>query len=181
VERYAPLFFVSANQVNYQIPAGTAPGTANVYFTSDDGTVSAGSVQINNVAPSLFTANASGSGLPAAFIVRVRNGAVTTEALYRFEGGSIVPNPIDLGPTGDTVALVLYGSGVRARSSLSAVSVNVGGANAAVDYAGSVAGLIGLDQINAILPRSLAGRNADVDVLMIVDGRMANTVRVPIK
>jgi uncharacterized protein (TIGR03437 family) len=181
VERYAPLFFVSANQVNYQIPAGTAPGTANVYFTSDDGTVSAGSAQINNVAPSLFTANASGSGLPAAFIVRVRNGVVTTEALYRFEGSSIVPNPIDLGPAGDTVALVLYGSGVRARSSLSAVSVNVGGANAAVDYAGSVAGLIGLDQINAILPRSLAGRNADVDVLMTVDGRMANTVRVPIK
>src|SRR5581483_8412592 len=34
VERPAPLFFVSPNQINYQIPPGTAAGTAIVTITS---------------------------------------------------------------------------------------------------------------------------------------------------
>jgi len=38
----------------------------------------------------------------------------------------------------------------------------------------------GLDQLNLIVPRSLAGRG-EVDVVLTVDGRTANTVKVNIK
>jgi hypothetical protein len=40
VERFAPLFFVSPDQINYLIPEGTLPGTATVTVTSGDGKVS---------------------------------------------------------------------------------------------------------------------------------------------
>ncbi len=66
VERFAPLFFVAPTQINYIIPAGTAPGTATVLVTSGDGTVSGSAVEIAGVAPGIFVADASGRGLPAA-------------------------------------------------------------------------------------------------------------------
>ncbi|MDQ3009364.1 MAG: pre-peptidase C-terminal domain-containing protein, partial [Acidobacteriota bacterium] len=59
-ERLASLFFVAPTQINFQIPPGTATGTANVTITGGDGTVSGGNVAITNVAPGLFTADASG-------------------------------------------------------------------------------------------------------------------------
>jgi len=47
-------------------------------------------------------------------------------------------------------------------------------------YAGAQGTLAGLDQVNAQLPQSLAGRG-EVDVMLTVDGKPANTVRVYFK
>lgn len=58
-ERQAPIFFVSPGQVNYQMPQGTAPGSATVTITSRYGDTSTGVVQIAAVAPGLFAANAN--------------------------------------------------------------------------------------------------------------------------
>ncbi|MGH9802462.1 MAG: hypothetical protein ACRD82_19015, partial [Blastocatellia bacterium] len=41
-------------------------------------------------------------------------------------------------------------------------------------------GFVGLDQINLRLLRNLIGRG-DVDVVLMVDGKTANTVRVNVK
>ena len=71
-ERPASLFFVSSLQVNYVIPSGTAIGTAMVTVQSGSGTISQGTVQVARFAPALFTADASGRGLPAAFILRLK-------------------------------------------------------------------------------------------------------------
>jgi uncharacterized protein (TIGR03437 family) len=49
-----------------------------------------------------------------------------------------------------------------------------------VEYAGLAPGFVGLDQINVIVPRSLIGRG-EVGVVLTVDGKMANTVKVSIK
>ena len=70
--RLAPLFFVSPNQVNYLMPRNTSVGIASVTITSGDGTVSTGTADISTVAPGLFTANADGKGVPAAYVHRVR-------------------------------------------------------------------------------------------------------------
>ncbi|MGH9839327.1 MAG: hypothetical protein ACREEM_11150 [Blastocatellia bacterium] len=70
--RPAPLFLVSPVQVNYLIPAGTAAGAAQVTIENRNGSLSAGKLQIINVAPGLFAADASGKGLAAASVLRVR-------------------------------------------------------------------------------------------------------------
>ena len=180
--RPASLFFVSPTQVNYLLPAGSAAGTATVTIISGDGTQSVGTVQVDRVAPGLFTANANGQGVPAALALRVSNGTQRFEALSRLDSTTnrFVPAAIDLGPTTDQVFLVLYGTGVRNRTAVSAVNVKIGGADATVSFAQAQGSLAGLDQINALIPRSLIGRG-EVDVVLTVDGKVANTVRVQIK
>ena len=91
-----------------------------------------------------------------------------------------VAKPIDLGPATDQVFLILYGTGFRNRSALAAVACKIGGADAEVLFAGDTPDFIGLDQSNVRLPRSLAGRG-EVDVVMTVDGKMANLVRIAVK
>ncbi len=183
VERLAPLFFVAPPQINFQIPPGTAIGTAQVTVTNGNGLISVGTAPIVLVAPGLFTANANGQGVAAAVALRVKaGGAQTFELIARLDTtiNRFVTTPIDLGPLGEQVFLILYGTGIRFRSTLSTVTVKIGGVDAPVSFAQAQGSLIGLDQINALIPRSLIGRG-EVDVTLTVEGKAANTVRVNIK
>lgn len=183
LERLAPLFFISPNQINCQIPAGTAPGAATITVTSGDGTISTGTAQIVLVSPGLFTANADGQGVAAVVVLRVKpDGAQSFEPAFRFDSAlnRFVAVPIELGAETDQVILMLNGTGLRFHSGLSAVVVRVGGTDAEVIFAGAQSQFVGLDQVNVRLPRSLAGRG-DVDVALTVDSQAANVVRVNIK
>jgi len=182
-ERPAPLFFAGPSQVNLQIPPGTVNGPASVTITSGDNTVSTGTINISTVAPGIFTANASGQGVAAAVVLRVKNGgAQIFEPVAQFDSGQnkIVPVPIDLGAPGDQLFLLLYGTGFRFRSSLQAVTAMIGGTNVDALYVGPVEGLVGLDQANIPIPRALAGRGV-VDVALTIDGKPANTITILIK
>jgi uncharacterized protein (TIGR03437 family) len=183
VERLAPLFFIAPTQVNYLAPPEAAPGAATVTVTSGNGTVSVGTINIATVAPSLFTANADGQGVGAMVVVRIKaDGSQVFESAARFDPAQqqFVAAPIDLGSANEQVVLLMFGTGLRNRSALSAVSVNIGGVNAPVCYAGSQPDFAGLDQLNVQLPRNLAGRG-EVDVVVTVDGRTANTIKAFIK
>jgi uncharacterized protein (TIGR03437 family) len=183
VERLAPLLFVSPGQINFLIPAGTAIGDALLTCTNGNGTVSTRLIQIAVVAPGLFSANASGEGIAAAQALRVKaDGSQSYEPVAQFDQAQnkFVSKPIDLGPATDQVFLVAYGTGIRLRSSLSAVTSTIGGAASVVSYAGPQGEFVGLDQLNVLIPRSLVGRG-DVDFIVVADGKVANTVRVNIK
>jgi uncharacterized protein (TIGR03437 family) len=184
IELFATLFFVSPTQVNYQIPSGTAAGAATVTITSGDGTVSTGLALIKAaVAPGLYTANGNGQGVAAAVAVRIKaDGSQQIEPVAQFDAAQnkFVARPLDLGPETEQVFLILFGTGIRQRSSLSAVIATIGGAYAEVSFAGASPDFVGLDQINVRVPRSLAGRG-EVDVLLTVEAQMANAVRVNIR
>jgi uncharacterized protein (TIGR03437 family) len=183
VERLAPLFFVSPTQVNYQIPLGTAAGAASMTITSGDGAVSTGVALANAVAPSLFTANGNGQGVVAAVALRVKaDGSQSYEPIAQFDAAQhkFVALPLDLGPEGEQVYLLLFGTGIRHRSSLASVIAAIGGASAEVSLAGAQPDLVGLDQVNVLLPRSLSGRG-EAELLLTVDAQMASPVQVNIK
>jgi uncharacterized protein (TIGR03437 family) len=179
VEREARLFFVSPTQINYEVPPGTLPGNATVIvFTQDNAAF--GNVLIANVAPGLFAANANGQGLAAAIALRVKaDGSQTYESIMQYDAGSnrFIARPLSLGPESDQVFLLLFGTGFRARSSLTAVTARIGGLDAPVTYAGAQGSLSGLDQANVRVPRALAGRG-EVEISLTVDGKAANPVRV---
>ncbi len=182
-ERPAALFFVSPAQINYQIPPGTTTGTATVRVARSGAVVSSGTMQIETVAPGLFTADASGHGLPAAVALRVKaDGTQSFEPVARFDPtqNRFAAVPLELGAATDQVFLLLFGTGIRFNSSLTAVTSRIGGVNAEVTFAGAQGSLVGLDQINLRLPRNLAGRG-EVEIVLTVDGQPANTVRVNIK
>jgi uncharacterized protein (TIGR03437 family) len=182
-ERTAQLFFVSAGQINYLVPAQTAPGDAVVTVTTGDGRIATGRIRIETVAPALFAANANGQGVAAAVVLRVRaNGEQVYEPAITFDAATqrFVAVPIDLGPASDLVYLILYGTGVRFRSGLQGVTVRLGNADGNVLYAGGQTGFAGLDQLNVGIPRSLIG-SGEIPVVLTVDGKTANTLRINIK
>jgi uncharacterized protein (TIGR03437 family) len=180
-EQLAPLFFVSPSQINYQITPGILTGDIAVLVISGSGALSIGSMPVESVAPGVFAANANGQGVAAAVALRIRNGVQTYEPVFRFDSGQnqSVPIPIDLGPAGDQVYLVLFCTGVRFRSSLSGVSFDVGGIVGAPTYAGAQGELVGVDQVNVPLSRDLIGRGV-VNVILTVDGKPSNTVTADI-
>ena len=70
---------------------------------------------------------------------------------------------------------MLYCTGVRGRSSPGAVTVQIGELSLSAFYAGPQLQYAGLDQINVILPRTLAGAGS-VSIRVSVDGSPANSV-----
>lgn len=187
VERNAPLFFVSARQINFQIPAGSAPGLALITVTNSAGAMSRGDLFIATVANGFFTANANGRDVPAGLIVRARGAAQQNEPLARLDTATnrYVAIPLDLGPSTDVVVAVLYGTGWRQRQRLENVEVLISGGtlppvSAPVSFAGAAPGLVGLDQLNFTIPRTLIGRGA-VDVVLTVDGKVANLIKLNIR
>jgi len=135
------------------------------------------------VSPGIFSAASSGQGVAAGSVLRVKgDGTQSFEEIARFDAGQnkFVSIPIDLGPATDQVFLILFGTGIRSRSALSAVTAGIGGTSSEVLYAGAQGGFVGLDQVNLRLARTLIGRG-EVDVALSVDGAAANTVRVNIR
>ncbi|MBI1764660.1 MAG: hypothetical protein HYR56_24820 [Acidobacteria bacterium] len=179
----APLFFVSGNQVNYLIPEKVALGPALVMIQSGSKHISVQFVQIAPVAPALFTANANGAGIATGLVLRVKaNGQQVYETFAQLDPQTkkFVAKPIDVSDASEAVYLVLYGTGFRYRSKIEAVTVEIGGVQLNADFAGKVGGLEGLDQLNVLAPQSLAGRG-EVEVLLTVDGKKANPVKLMFK
>lgn len=183
--RDASLFFVAPTQINYLVPTGTADGDATVTVSINNNVVGRGTMKVAKVVPGLFSANANGQGVAAAVILRVRNGATTFEPVARFEGGQNVPIQVDLGPAGDIVYLLAYGTGLRGRSRAQNISVNLGGTIKTLDPgafedAVPAAGFFGLDQVNIALPRTLIGKGL-TNITLTVDGKPTNTIQLLIK
>ncbi len=183
VERDASLFFVAPGQINFLVPAGASDGVATVSVFVNGNIVGAGRMTIARTAPGLLSANSNGQGVALAQVIRVPvNGPQRIEPVATLDASQrYVPIPIDLGPVGEEVYLSFYGTGFRGNSGLGNVRLTVGGVSVPVLYASVAPGFVGLDQLNAgPLPRSLAGRGL-VDVVLTVDGKVANTVQVSIK
>lgn len=179
----SPLFFVSPAQVNFLVPSNAAPGAGTISVFNDAGSISISPFQLERVAPALFAANTNGQGVAAASVLRVKaDGAQQFEKATQFspEQNRYVAVPIDLTAPGDQVFLLLFGSGIRHRAALGAVTATIGGQPVEVLYAGAQGGLLGLDQINLRAPASLAGRG-EVEIAVTVEGKPANPLRLSFK
>ena len=138
-------------------------------------------VTLASVAPTLFTANQNGQGVPIGLVVTAQgNGSLVTSYASTFQGnavGSYAPVPIQLGGAGTETVLELYGTGIRGAASLSNVTVTIGTVNAPVQYAGPAdpSQFVALDQVNVSLPQSLAGAG-QVNLTLRVNGVAAPPV-----
>jgi uncharacterized protein (TIGR03437 family) len=168
----AQIDYVSPSQINFRMPIGLAAGAGSVSITSGGNTIPS-HINIQPVYPNLFMLNAN--ALAAAGIVRVHNGVTTNEQVYQVVNGNITASPIAL--NGDSVYLVLYGSGLGSATSATAT---IGGVNATVAYAGAQGTYAGLDQYNVLIPASLAGKGS-VNVMVTAGGKPSNAVNVTIQ
>src|SRR5579871_1793026 len=173
----APLTYASTGQVNFDIPDKVAVGPATVTVTSGDGTASSQQITLNPVAPSLFVLNSANLAAAVAVCVSA-SGAQTTEYPYQIVNGAIVANPLNLGACSETV-LELFATGMDAVSA-SSVQATVGGKPAMVLYAGPQGAFPGLDQVNVVIPQSLAG-SGSVSVMVITGGQTSNNVSITVQ
>jgi len=164
-----PLFYVSPTQINAQIPADTIflpcdMGSGSVFYTFIEVKTPAGtqSIPANTTvapAPGLFTANETGTGVAAAqFVTNLPDGTQTMTDVAECPGGVGTCVPLALNVTAGTSALVLWGTGISEYANFPAgLTVMAGSHPLEVFYAGASPQFVGLDQINAWLPASLAG------------------------
>jgi uncharacterized protein (TIGR03437 family) len=175
IEQSAPLFYVSPEQINYLVPRTAQPGLGIVRVYRATELRATGSIQIDRVAPGIFTANSSGTGAPAALITRVLlDGTVSVENAFECPAsGACAPRLLTFSSPIEPLYLTLFATGIRGRSG--PVTVRV--ADQAVDvlYAGPQNEYPGLDQVNVRLPATLAGRDV-AELVMTVDGRPATPV-----
>ena len=176
-DRTAALFFVSPAQINIETPPGSRPGLARVTVFRNNRVAAEGVVRIRNAAPGLFAANANGRGVAAGFVVQQHSPSGPTLRIPLFTtpaSGRSLPRPITLGGELSTSVLVLFGTGIREANIVTAF---IDGEQAQVLFAGAQEEFAGLDQVNVLLERSLAGRGL-VEVVVFADGRQSNAVEI---
>ena len=174
----AGLLYASPGQINIQMPAQLSEGRATIIVARGGQQVASGTMQVAATGPAIFTANSAGYGLAAAQVIRVKvDGSISYEPVVQFDAErNAVALPIDLGAASDQLVLALYGTGVRGAN----FSIQIGGVNAPVTYAGPQGQYPGLDQVNVPLARSFAGAG-QVSVKFTADGVAANAVTIVFK
>ncbi|HYL77711.1 MAG TPA: hypothetical protein VEU96_26085 [Bryobacteraceae bacterium] len=178
--RSAGLIYVSPSQINFVVPDGTTAGTAT--FQANNGsTTQSVTATVQLVAPTLFSMNATGSGVAAATAIRTQAGNPGPQfpiPVFQCDNSGCTSVPIDTGL--DTpVFVTFYGTGIRNRSSLSGVTLKINDISVPVLYAGPTPGFVGLDQVNVGLTLNLRGSKESY-VVLTVDGQTSNAVTINI-
>ena len=159
----APLFFVSGNQINVQIPLETAPGTVNVTVTRGGQTSAPRAVTIVPAAPGIFTMGQSGQG-----------------AILNAKGTLVDRNA----PAAAGEIVQVYCTGLGAAASGGVVSLpvtaQVGNVPAKVLFAGLAAGFVGLYQVNVEIPAGVAAGDA-VSLVLAQNGMTSNSATLAVK
>ena len=188
----AQLVFVSPTQVNWVMPSGLASGgPATVTTTSNGTTVGTDKIDIEAVAPAIFTVAGTGSGAPAAYVLTYSPSGTQTASQNAYTCSGATCTPAALSVTGGQSYLVLYATGVRGATSVVAyigptlapgfTGMNVDATSATQitpSYAGAQNTDTGLDQLNIQLPATLAGTGTMYLQLMVNGVYPSNTVQL---
>ncbi len=172
------LYYAGPTQVNFYVDTTVALGPGVIQVVSNSAVVAAGTVQVNSVAPGLFSAAGSAVGPPSGLLVRISSTATAPATLAVYNGSQWNPATVSFGASGDLLYLLLYGTGIRNRSSLAAVSALIGSTAVPVILADADPSNPGIDDITiGPLPLSLASAGA-AQVQIQVDGASSNKLTV---
>ena len=163
----APLFFVSASQINFQCPFEVTGSEALAQVTTRDGIASI-LVPVMPTVPGIFSGSAIHSATGVA--VDAAHPAIAGEVLGLFATG-----------LGNTVAAVATGVpapvGTLALTTIP-VLLNVGDRSAKVLFGGLAPGFVGLYQVNFVVPDGLSG---SLPITLSAGGRISNAVPLALR
>jgi uncharacterized protein (TIGR03437 family) len=183
----AGLFFVGTQQINFVVPPALADSpSATVQVTNADGSTRTGTVTIIRSAAGIFSARANGLGVAAA--LTTFDGLVYQSVF----NPDLSEKDVDPGTSARKNVLVLYTTGLRnvpaanpsdSNGVAESVTVTLQGIPLEILFAGPVAGLAALDQINAYLPPEAAGLGSvDIEVSTrnpnVTDPQRSNKVTI---
>ena len=169
----APLYFVSAGQINAQVPLNVAPGPQPVVVKTSNGSSTTSTVTIATAAPAIYFDG--GSGI-AAVLKNVDFSLVTPDNPAK-AGDVVLIYLTGLGQT--TPALqtgnLQPGTGLN---NTGAVTVTIGGQPAPFVYSIASPGFAGLYQIAVTVPSGVTGNAA---VIVKAGTGTSNTVNIAVK
>ncbi len=169
IERDAPLFFVSAGQINFQLPANTANGAATITITHGSTTQTIVTEVVRAAGPGLFAANGSGGGAAAAF-----DAIKYTAGPFDAKQANGQPNFIAFFGTG-------FGSDATDQDGnvIASVTTRLNGVIVPTAYAGRAPGFTGLNQFNLQLPANIPTGTYTLSVTR--GGLTSNSVTITIR
>jgi len=174
----APLLYVAPDQINAVVPFGLAGRTAaTLEISNPTGTPFSVSLPVSPSAPGIFTLSASGAG----------RGAILNQ-------DSTVNSPDNPAARGSIVVLYATGAGQTSPSGVDGavpsatlpkpvlpVSVQIGGAQAAILYAGAAPDMIsGVLQVNCRVPQQI-DPGISVPVVLTVGSESSAPVSLAVK
>ena len=179
----APLLAANNGQINLVLPDTLNDGPATVVVTNADGSIRTSAITIQRTATGIFTYFANGLGTPAAMVT---SDGVNFQPVFNPDGA---PRSLNASTATTSVYLVLFVTGLRnapaanpndANGIAEAVTATFGSTTLPVGWAGPVAGLSGLDQVNIMLPPQLAGAGL-VNIRLSAGGYGSNTVTIRVQ
>jgi uncharacterized protein (TIGR03437 family) len=176
----AGLFFASFWQLNFVVPAGVAAGPATFTVTNSQNKSASATVTIGPVMPGLFSGDGSGAGEVAGEALIINRDGTQTTMSTSFCTPFGCSLPVIPMAAGTNLYLLLYGTGIQGRDSLANVSMTIGGTPVTVLYAGPQGSYPALDQVDVLVPASLAGAGV-VNVVLTVDGTTANSLQIKLQ
>ncbi len=171
--RLAPLYFVSANQINAIVPYGTELSYAQIQVKNNNAASNSVTSIVNYTAPGIFSVPAAGIGPAAALhadysLVSASSPAKIGETILVFLTG--------LGDVSPAVPEGQPAPSTTLSKVTNTATVFIAGLEGSVAYAGLAPGLAGLYQINVVVPPGVSSGS----VYLEVDGADAATSQVKI-
>lgn len=143
-----PLIFVSATEINAQIPFETV-GNTTLILRTPGGVSDNFNLNVAATAPSIFRTLIEGIDGQVATIVNGRNGLIVTNSNPVKRGDTVVIYLTGLGKTNPAVDTGLSSPSDPLATPLVTPKVSIGGVEEPVTFAGLTPGEVGVYQINA--------------------------------
>ncbi|HEX9003958.1 MAG TPA: IPT/TIG domain-containing protein, partial [Blastocatellia bacterium] len=148
----APLFFVSPNQINLQVPSGATVGTSSIQVFNNGiaAAVGTGTANVAEAAPGILTTDLSGKNQAIALNSDLSPNSdfdKSPGARPEASGNVVVIYATGIGNTNPLVADGAAAPGDPLSISTGTTSVSIGGIAAEVQFSGLAPGFVGLWQI----------------------------------
>jgi uncharacterized protein (TIGR03437 family) len=179
------MFYASGGQLNAAIPLGVTPNTSQQVLVTRDTTISVPmSVVVAPAQPAVFLApQATASNQGAIFAVRTTSTGQT----------SFLASPSSPATAGDTLVIYCDGLGAvnqtiapgaasptPAATTSAQPQVTIGGITSTVAFSGLTPGLVGVYQINAVVPAGVTTGD-QVPVVINISGQVSPAATIAVK
>jgi len=151
----APIIYVSANQLNVQVPVDLAPGATQLAVKSTVGPSTSFNVTIAATAPAIFFS-------PAAAVLKNADFSLVSASNPAKAGDVILVYCTGLGQTTPALTTGTLVSSTGTSATAVGVTATIGGKDATVAYAIASPGFVGLYQVALTVPAGVTGSSAIV-------------------
>ncbi len=182
----APIFYASNGQLNAAIPFDVMPNTSQQILVTRDTTISVPiSVDVAPAQPAVFlapVANAPNQG--SIFAVRTTSSGQTSflagPSSPAAAGDTLVIYCDGLGAVNQTIAPGAAAPASPAAKTNDQPQVTIGGQTSTVAFSGLTPGLVGVYQINAVVPAGVTAGD-QVPVVINISGQISPAVTIAVK